>query len=217
MKDALRPLSMRVVAALSILVLGFMYASVGRAQGRGGDGPTMSNFGSSSLGRSGARSEGHDRVGARLSSSKSGGANLARAHNANSRSAAIVNTPGTERNLGPNCRRRTPGSRCELDRIIERNASHHRVAPTSANYPRGIYDGDGDGDGYDDGLMTGAKDAYRRQSHDPQRSHFFKRAVGVFVFTSDTYKSTYRDGFRRGYEEGYQNYQHYFSNGKFHR
>ena len=51
--------------------------------------------------------------------------------------------------------------------------------------------------GYHDGLKTGANDAHRRQSYDPQRSHYFKDA-GFGNFAQD-----YREGFDRGYKEGF--------------
>lgn len=72
--------------------------------------------------------------------------------------------------------------------------------------------------GYDDGLYTGANDARRGQSYDPQRSHFHKRGGGgIFsIGRGDAAKQEYRECFLRGYEEGFRNYQNYFSNGSFH-
>lgn len=54
-----------------------------------------------------------------------------------------------------------------------------------------------DAEGYEDGLNTGASDARRGQSDDPQRSHYFKDA-GFGNFAQD-----YREGFLRGYSEGF--------------
>jgi hypothetical protein len=73
--------------------------------------------------------------------------------------------------------------------------------------------------GYDDGLYTGANDARRGQSHDPQRSHFYKRGGGGFfsIGRSSTAKQEYRNCFLQGYEEGFRNYQQYFSGGVFHK
>jgi hypothetical protein len=74
--------------------------------------------------------------------------------------------------------------------------------------------------GYEDGLQTGANDAWRGQSYDPERSHFYRHGAGGFlsIFGSRaSYASAYRDGFLRGYEEGYQNYSSYFIGGRFHR
>lgn len=51
--------------------------------------------------------------------------------------------------------------------------------------------------GYHDGLKTGASDARRGQSDDPERSHYFKDA-GFGNFAQD-----YRAGFMQGYEEGF--------------
>jgi hypothetical protein len=54
-----------------------------------------------------------------------------------------------------------------------------------------------DAEGHQDGLKTGASDAHRGQSDDPQRSHYFKDA-GFGNFAQD-----YREGFLRGYSEGF--------------
>jgi len=73
--------------------------------------------------------------------------------------------------------------------------------------------------GYEDGLYTGANDARRGQTYDPERSHFYDDTPGYHsvMGTRDVYKRAYRDGFLRGYREGYQNWQKYFSGGVFHR
>jgi len=52
--------------------------------------------------------------------------------------------------------------------------------------------------GFRDGLKTGENDARRRQSYDPERSHYFRDA-GFGNFATE-----YRDGFDRGYERGYR-------------
>jgi hypothetical protein len=54
-----------------------------------------------------------------------------------------------------------------------------------------------DAQGYQDGLKTGANDARRDQSNNPERSHYFKDA-GFGNFADD-----YRQGFLRGYSEGF--------------
>jgi hypothetical protein len=71
-------------------------------------------------------------------------------------------------------------------------------------YPYGYYSqyvfGDSEGanaQGYHDGLKTGSNDAHRRQSYDPERSHYFKDA-GFGNFAQD-----YRQGFSRGYAAGF--------------
>jgi len=63
--------------------------------------------------------------------------------------------------------------------------------------------------GYQSGLSTGASDAQRGQSFNPQRSHFWKNG-------NDGYNSSYgnrgqskqvfRDAFVQGYQEGYSRY-----------
>ena len=52
--------------------------------------------------------------------------------------------------------------------------------------------------GYRDGLKTGEKDAQRRQSYNPDRSHYFRDAG------FGNYGGEYRNGFERGYENGYR-------------
>lgn len=87
----------------------------------------------------------------------------------------------------------------------------------SGNY--GGYSSEAYDRGYRDGLSTGANDARRGQSYDPERSHFYRRGAPGF-FSSLSYggdaRDSYRDGFRRGYEEGYRHYEMYFTGGRFH-
>jgi hypothetical protein len=74
--------------------------------------------------------------------------------------------------------------------------------------------------GYEDGLRTGANDARHGQNYDPERSHFYQKAVGGFnsIFGQRAiYQQAYRDGFLRGYDEGFRNWQSYFTGGAFHR
>jgi hypothetical protein len=52
--------------------------------------------------------------------------------------------------------------------------------------------------GFQDGLSTGASDASRGQSYNPQRSHFYRNA------NNGGDQQAYRSGFLRGYQEGYQ-------------
>ena len=52
--------------------------------------------------------------------------------------------------------------------------------------------------GYHDGLKTGSNDARRRQSYNPDRSHYFQDA-GFGNFAED-----YREGFSRGYSDGFR-------------
>jgi hypothetical protein len=69
-------------------------------------------------------------------------------------------------------------------------------------------------------VYTGANDAQRGQTFDPERSHFYKNGRGGFlsIFGSPaSYKLAYRDGFLRGYEDGFQHWENYFTGGQFHR
>lgn len=54
--------------------------------------------------------------------------------------------------------------------------------------------------GFQDGLSTGASDASRGQSYNPQRSHFYKNGNGGYGGD----QQAYRNGFLQGYQEGYQ-------------
>jgi flagellar biosynthesis/type III secretory pathway protein FliH len=73
--------------------------------------------------------------------------------------------------------------------------------------------------GYQDGLYTGANDGRRKQTYDPDRSHFYNDTPGYdpSLGSRDVYRQAYRDGFLHGYREGYQNWQKYFAGGVFHK
>jgi len=89
-----------------------------------------------------------------------------------------------------------------------------------ANYGNYQYSSNAYDNGYNDGVVTGASDAHRGQTYDPERSHFFKHAGGGFLSIfghRESYSAAYRDGFLRGYEEGFQNWEKYFSSGQFRR
>ena len=63
--------------------------------------------------------------------------------------------------------------------------------------------------GYQDGLQTGANDGSRRQSFDPQRSHFYRNATYGYdrsYGNKEQYKQVYRNAFVQGYNEGYRRY-----------
>lgn len=63
--------------------------------------------------------------------------------------------------------------------------------------------------GYEDGLQTGANDANRRQSYDPQRSHYFRSATYGYdrsYGNKEQYKQVYRNAFVQGYNEGFRRY-----------
>jgi hypothetical protein len=61
--------------------------------------------------------------------------------------------------------------------------------------------------GYQAGLSTGSSDARRRQSYNPQRSHYYK----------DARSQQFRSGFVRGYAEGFRQYGGYNNNGDYRR
>ena len=67
--------------------------------------------------------------------------------------------------------------------------------------------------GYRNGLSTGASDAQRGQSYNPQRSHFWKNGTDGYnnsrYENRCQYKQVFRDAFVQGYREGYQRYGGY--------
>lgn len=73
----------------------------------------------------------------------------------------------------------------------------------------GNYGGYGNGNqvavnqGYQYGLSTGASDAQRGQSYNPQRSHYWRNASS----------QAFRSGFVQGYEQGYRQYAGYGNGG----
>ena len=58
--------------------------------------------------------------------------------------------------------------------------------------------------GYQNGLNTGASDARRGQSFNPQRSHYYRNASS----------QAFRQGFVQGYDQGYRQYSGY-GNGRY--
>jgi len=66
--------------------------------------------------------------------------------------------------------------------------------------------------GYRNGLSTGAADAQRGQSYNPQRSHFWKNGSDGYdsrYGNRGQMKQVFRDAFVQGYNEGYQRYGGY--------
>lgn len=66
--------------------------------------------------------------------------------------------------------------------------------------------------GYSYGLGTGAADAQRGKSYNPQRSHYWKDASDGYNSSYGNrgqYKQIFRDAFVQGYREGYQRYAGY--------
>jgi len=63
--------------------------------------------------------------------------------------------------------------------------------------------------GYSYGLNTGAADAQRRQSYNPQRSRYWRNATEGYdrdFGNRDRYRQIFRNAFEQGYREGYQRY-----------
>ena len=69
--------------------------------------------------------------------------------------------------------------------------------------------------GVQDGVYTGARDAQRGQSYNPQRSHFYRNGHGDNDYSrrqADSgyqYEQAYRQGFLRGYDQGFRQYGGY--------
>jgi hypothetical protein len=59
-------------------------------------------------------------------------------------------------------------------------------------------------EGYQAGISTGASDAQRGQSYNPQRSHYYRNPPNSYGN-----QQGFRQGFVRGYAEGYQRYGGY--------
>jgi hypothetical protein len=91
----------------------------------------------------------------------------------------------------------------------DRNRDNRRNDQYGRNGNYGNYGNQGAvNQGYQDGLYTGANDAQRGQSYDPQRSHFYRNGHG----DNGNYgnrggnSQAYRSGFLRGYDAGFQRY-----------
>jgi len=66
--------------------------------------------------------------------------------------------------------------------------------------------------GYRNGLATGASDAQRGQSFNPQRSHFWRNGNDGYnsrYGNRGQYQQVFRQAFVQGYQEGYQRYGGY--------
>jgi hypothetical protein len=61
--------------------------------------------------------------------------------------------------------------------------------------------------GFQAGLNTGASDAQRGQSYNPQRSHYYR----------DASSEAFRNGFLQGYDQGYRQYGDSANNGRYRR
>jgi len=66
--------------------------------------------------------------------------------------------------------------------------------------------------GYSNGLSTGAADAQRGQSYNPQRSHFWRNGTDGYNSSYGNrgqFKQIFRNAFVQGYREGYSRYGGY--------
>lgn len=96
----------------------------------------------------------------------------------------------------------------------ERQDRRDRDRDRDDRYRRGGYGNDvyriAQRQGYQDGLNTGASDASRGQSYDPQRSHYYRNATygydRSYGNNREAYRQAYRSGFVQGYREGFQRY-----------
>jgi hypothetical protein len=91
-----------------------------------------------------------------------------------------------------------------VDDRYERNGGYYGNRGGYGNY--GGYNQAALNQGYQDGLSTGASDARRGQSYNPQRSHYYREAPS----------QAFRQGFLQGYERGYREYAGY-GNGRYGR
>ncbi|HSK64660.1 MAG TPA: hypothetical protein VK893_12495 [Pyrinomonadaceae bacterium] len=66
--------------------------------------------------------------------------------------------------------------------------------------------------GYSYGMNVGAADAQRRQSYNPQRSRYWKKATEGYSSSfgnKDQYKRVFRNAFEQGYRQGWQQFAGY--------
>jgi hypothetical protein len=91
-----------------------------------------------------------------------------------------------------------------VDDRYERNGGYYGTYGNNGRYGNnGGYNQAAMNQGYQNGLNTGASDAQRGQSYNPQRSHFYREASS----------QAFRDGFVQGYEQGYRQYAGYNNGG----
>jgi hypothetical protein len=109
--------------------------------------------------------------------------------------------------------RQDPQDRRDRDRNDRRDRDRNRdnrdYGRDNRGYGRGGIYQIAQNQGYQDGLNTGANDANRGQSYDPQRSHYYRNATYGYNSSygnREAYKQAYRNGFLRGYQEGFQRY-----------
>lgn len=102
-------------------------------------------------------------------------------------------------------RRNRDRDRDGRDDHYERNGGYGNYGGYGGNVYRAAMN-----QGYQDGLNTGARDAERGQSYNPQRSRYYKNAnSGYNSGNNGQSKQAYRNGFVRGYQEGYRQYGGY--------
>jgi hypothetical protein len=99
----------------------------------------------------------------------------------------------------------------QRDQDWQRNRQNGNYGRNNGNYGNNGYYGGYNNQyevnrGYQEGLNTGASDAQRGQSFNPQRSHFYKNASS----------QAFRQGFVQGYNQGFRQYAGY-NNGSYRR
>ena len=105
--------------------------------------------------------------------------------------------------------------RYDRDNRYGNNGTYNNGRYNNRGYNNGTYDNGGYNNSsqmalnqeYQAGLNTGASDAQRGQSYNPQRSHYFK----------DASSQQFRNGFVRGYDAGFRQYGGYNNNGDYQR
>ncbi|MFL6284359.1 MAG: hypothetical protein ACJ74Q_14545 [Pyrinomonadaceae bacterium] len=96
-----------------------------------------------------------------------------------------------------------------VDDRYERNGTYGTYGTYGRNGGYGGYGNNGGynqaamNQGYQAGLNTGASDAQRGQSYNPQRSHYYK----------DASSQAFLQGFTQGYDQGYRQYAGYNNGG----
>jgi Ni/Co efflux regulator RcnB len=93
-----------------------------------------------------------------------------------------------------------------VDDRYERNSGYGTYGNNGRYGNYGGYNQAAMNQGYQAGLNTGASDAQRGQSYNPQRSHYYR----------DASSQAFLQGFTQGYDQGYRQYAGY-DNGRYRR
>ncbi|HKC64819.1 MAG TPA: hypothetical protein VKB86_14345 [Pyrinomonadaceae bacterium] len=228
-KGAITPL---VLSASLLCAMTILSVLTSQAQGRHGGESRSSSGGESRSSRSSSSSSSSGQSRSRSDSSRSERRERGRTSDSSSQSSSSNSNSGDDSRSWSRHRDRDRDRHRHRDRDKDRDRNRDRDRDEQArvrrnsniyrsqNYGGTSYGADAYDRGYQDGLFTGASDARRGQSYDPERSHFYRRGASGF-FSSLSYHTTdresYREGFMRGYEEGYRHYEIYFSGGRFQR